>query len=190
MVKLNKLYTKQGDKGQTTLVDGSKIAKCSPQVSCYGDIDELNSFIGFARTIAQELNQSLIVNQLAQIQNDLFDIGAELASPPTQDTHKFAINAESIAQLESWIDQATKSTGELHSFVLPGGNQLNASLHMARAICRRAERSIIAFEQTASVRSEIIVYVNRLSDLLFALSRLASLELKTPEYLWKPGGGR
>jgi len=188
MVKLNRLYTRQGDKGETTLVDGSKILKCSPQVSAYGEIDELNSALGMARTLAEELNQQEITRQIARIQNDLFDIGAELASPPSADMPQYAISSESINQLEQWIDSATELTGELRSFVLPGGNQLNATLHLARAICRRAERSLLAFHKESPAREVILIYINRLSDLLFALSRVASKNLGSDEYLWKPGG--
>ena len=187
MVVLNKLYTKTGDEGSTALVDGSRVSKDSLQVDTYGEVDELNSVLGAVRTESDIENYSEISSAIAQIQNELFDIGAALATPQGFDKYPvFTVEEKHITQLETWIDNATEQVEALKSFVLPGGTRLNSQLHIARAISRRVERKIISLQQQIPVQKEITIYFNRLSDLLFALARLASSKANTPEYLWKP----
>ena len=184
MVKINKIYTKTGDDGTTGLVGGARVRKDSVKVSAYGDIDELNSFIGWARTIAT----ADFAEKLAQIQNELFDLGAELATPTDSKTNKVPkIPAAFATRLEQWIDEVTERVPELRSFVLPGGTELNARLHICRTVCRRAERSVLRLSQEEKVSSDAIIYLNRLSDFLFALARAESHRASVPEYLWKPG---
>lgn len=187
MVKINKIYTRTGDDGTTGLVGGDRIAKDHPRVNAYGDVDELNSLIGWARTLADESKLYVLLEKLEKIQHQLFDIGAILASPAGA-THSSlpTINEIKIKQLESWIDDATADLPELRSFVLPGGNQLNCSLHLARAVCRRTERAVLSLSRTEDVPKEILIYLNRLSDLLFAFARFASMQTGAREYLWSP----
>ncbi len=189
MVKINKVYTKTGDKGETGLVGGRRVPKESLRVSAFGDVDELNSHIGLARTIAERLERTTLVEELSILQNELFDIGSVLATAPGDEwPGMIQISDDHITKLEQWIDNATLSVPELRSFVLPGGSELNSTLHIARAVCRRSERSVITLSRGESVPEKIIIYLNRLSDLLFAYARKESITAGTPEYLWKPGG--
>ena len=188
MVKINRIYTKTGDDGKTGLVDGSRISKNSARVKTYGEVDELMSWIGWVRTYATTSQRKNLEDRLKIIQSELFDIGSILASPagaswPSMPT----ISKEQVTRLESWIDAITDSIPELRSFVLPGGNELNSALHVARAVCRRAEREIVALKEEEHVPTEILIYVNRLSDLLFAMAREESHAAGIPEYLWEPG---
>ncbi len=184
MVKINKLYTKTGDRGQTHLVGGDTIAKSSIKVDAYGDIDELNANIGVVRTLAQS-NQTL--NELlSTIQNELFDIGSIVATKAnTTWSGMRTITPKQIAFLEQQIDKTLEGIPELKSFVLPGGTLINAELHRCRTVCRRAERKLWALKEIESVDENILIYINRLSDLLFALSRKESHSTNTPEFLWK-----
>jgi cob(I)alamin adenosyltransferase len=188
MVKINKIYTRTGDDGTTGLIGGTRVSKCSEKVCAYGDIDELNSWVGLIRTVLDSARCAFAVNQLAIIQNVLFDLGAVLASPsdvtwPTKRT----IGAADIAQIESWIDDLTSQVAELRSFVLPGGTIPNSYLHIARTVCRRAERSIIGLSAEESIPSGLLTYINRLSDYLFALARYEITSAGQPEFLWSPG---
>jgi cob(I)alamin adenosyltransferase len=188
LVKINKIYTRTGDTGETGLVGGARVAKDSLRVEAYGAVDELNSHLGACRTLAQAQKRTGLTDKLEQIQNELFDIGAELATPP--DKHwpgMICVGTEQVARLEQWIDQLTENIPELRSFVLPGGSELNSALHLARTVCRRAERTIVKLSRTESVSKELIVYINRLSDLLFAMARFESHTAGLAEYLWKPG---
>jgi len=188
MVKINKIYTKTGDDGETHLVGGTRVAKDSLRVMAYGDIDELNSFIGFARTLATEQNIEVLVAQLTEIQNELFDLGSELATAGDQDWEGMIKAQESqTTRLEQWIDELCSGLPELTSFVLPGGTALNSILHIARAVCRRAERSVLTLSREEFVSKPARVYFNRLSDLLFAMARFESHRAGTEEYLWKQG---
>jgi len=191
MVKINRIYTRTGDDGTTGLVGGERVAKNSLRVAAYGEVDELNSILGLARTRAQAVGRAELEQKLETIQNELFDLGAELACAPGMDLSKMpTINAEQGARLESWIDQCTDGIPELRSFVLPGGTDLNGFLHLARAVCRRAERTVITLHQEEPVSEPVRVYINRLSDLLFAMARFESHAAGVPEYLWKPGASR
>jgi len=188
MVKLSKLYTGVGDKGETYLVGGALVSKCSLRVQAYGDIDELNSHIGAARTSMIDFYKEQ-ESQLAKIQNELFDIGSLLATAPNQSWEGMPrIDENHIRRLETDIDALTMQVPELRSFVLPGGSALNAQLHIARTICRRAERHILLLHKEESVQDSILVYVNRLSDYLFALARFVIVAEKKDEFLWVPGG--
>ena len=193
MVKINKIYTRSGDDGTTGLVGGSRIKKNDLRVKCYGELDELNSFIGWARTASENSGLIEIENQLAVIQNEIFDLGAYLASPEDSGEGVFkgvplSLNKTHIERLEQWIDKAVGNLPELKSFVLPGGSDLNSILHVARTVCRRTERSLLDLMEIQKVEGDALKYLNRLSDYLFSLARKASAESKLPEYLWKPGG--
>ncbi|MBX7145527.1 MAG: cob(I)yrinic acid a,c-diamide adenosyltransferase [Oligoflexia bacterium] len=191
MVKINKIYTKTGDDGSTGLVGGKRTAKDSLRVVAYGDIDELNCAIGVASACAARCGHKKICEQLELIQNELFDAGAELATPPGESWPGMeALNEPMILRLEGWIDQITDKLPELRSFVLPGSSELNAYIHLARAVCRRAERSCVTLTKHEALRPAIIVYLNRLSDFLFALARHASHLDKKAELLWVPASKR
>lgn len=191
MVKINKIYTKTGDDGTTGLVGGKRVSKDSPRVAAYGDVDEVNSAIGLAYAYADERGFKDICQKLLLIQQELFDIGAELATAPGDSWPGMeAINEAMSSRLEAWIDEVTESLPELRSFVLPGSSRLNGYLHLARAVCRRAERSCIALAKLETVRPALLVYFNRLSDFLFALSRHASSLEGKAENLWVPAAKR
>jgi len=203
MVKISKIYTRTGDDGETGLVGGSRVVKDDLRVEAYGQIDELNSWIGAVRTelalvaamptieVPDVPKVSEISNLIALVQNHLFDLGAELATPPEAEWPAMAhIGPEHTTILENQIDRCTASQPELRSFVLPGGSRLNSALHLSRTVCRRAERHVIAASREIPVSGGILIYLNRLSDLLFALARWSSLHLHNstePEYLWQPG---
>jgi cob(I)alamin adenosyltransferase len=186
MVKINKIYTRSGDKGTTGLVGGKRVKKNSLRVKCYGELDELNSFLGWARTEADRSNFKKVSEQLAVIQNEAFDLGAYLATPEDDKTMPLAISEKEITRLEAWIDSCIENLPELKSFVLPGGTTLNSVLHVARTICRRTERSVLDLMETEKVDETALKYLNRLSDYLFALARKTSALSNLPEYLWKP----
>lgn len=189
MVKINKIYTRSGDAGETGLVGGARVPKDSARVDAYGEVDELNALLGLARTLAEKEQVTALREKLAQLQNELFDLGAELATPadttyPTQ----VLLQPSQSQRLERWIDELIENLPELRSFVLPGGSELNSVLHLARTVCRRVERHVIALGRNELVREPLKIYLNRLSDLLFAMARYESHRSKSPEYLWKPGG--
>ena len=187
-MRLDKIYTKVGDKGSTLLATGQRVAKSSLRIEAYGTVDELNAQLGMLRDLSlKELNEHPIITQLFTIQNELFDIGAELASLPSPQnpSNPCHINMESVERLEQEMDQANENLPPLKNFVLPGGNTLNSQAHICRCICRRAERSTVRLHDEDSVRPEVRIYLNRLSDWLFIMSRLISHELSVPEVLWQ-----
>lgn len=191
MVTLNKIYTRTGDDGSTGLVGGIRVKKSSHKVSAYGDVDELNCHLGVCTTLVTEQNIQLLKDKLFIIQNELFDIGAELATPPDAtwpDMPK--ATQEHVTQLERWVDELNRSLPTLNSFILPGGTMLNAQLHVARAVCRRAERSIVLLQQEEVMSASILQYINRLSDLLFVMARVAAASAGALEYVWVPRGSR
>lgn len=191
MVKINRIYTRTGDDGSTGLVGGSRVSKTCPRVQAYGDIDELNSWLGYTIALLSTESLKLIAEMLTTVQNELFDIGSEMASPPGSDLEKLPlVGTERITQLETWIDQLTSGIPELHSFVLPGGSLPTSSLHVARTIARRAERSALALHQLEPLRVVPLRYLNRLSDLLFACARSSSHQLGIKETLWIPAATR
>lgn len=188
MVKINRIYTRTGDTGETGLVGGARVPKDCPRVEAYGDVDELNSILGWARTIADEQRIETLTPKLAEIQQSLFDLGSELATPPgAQWPGMILVSDSQITQLEGWIDELIADVPELRSFVLPGGSTLNSALHIARAVCRRAERSILRLSRQETVSGTVLIYINRLSDLLFAMARHESKRSGAPEYLWRAG---
>ena len=190
MVKINRIYTRTGDDGSTGLVGGTRIGKDSDRVNAYGDLDEFNAFLGMARTLAEKSARQEILTKLEIIQNEVFDIGAELASPYGADLSNLpTVKKEQAARLEGWIDELTCNLDELTSFVLPGGTELNGMLHITRAVCRRCERAVIRLHQSEPISDSVRIYLNRLSDLLFAMARFESDSARVPEYLWKPGAG-
>jgi cob(I)alamin adenosyltransferase len=178
-VRLTRIYTRGGDAGQTSLGDGSRIAKTDARIAATGDVDELNSFVGWARAAAD----GDVADALARIQNDLFDVGADLSVPPGKRQDPLRVTEEQVTRLELACDDWNAQLEPLKSFVLPGGSELAARLFLARAVCRRAERTVLDLDERSRLVS---VYLNRLSDLLFILGRVANLGGEEP--LWKPGG--
>ena len=187
MVKLNKIYTKTGDDGTTGLVRGPRRSKADLRIEAFGTIDEANSLIGLARTGTQSMPK--VDTILARVQNDLFDVGSDLATPGEDgpDEKSLRITAVQTEWLEKQIDHFNDGLAPLTSFVLPGGTPLAAQLHMARTVTRRAERLVVALiAEESDVNAEVLRYVNRLSDLLFVLARVANANgLK--DVLWAPG---
>ena len=179
-----KIYTKTGDKGMTSLVGGTRISKASLRIDTYGTIDELNSWIGLLRD--QSVNE-LRRDFLKEIQDRLFTIGSELASEIDQKKKKIPdLHESDIELLEKEMDKMDLEIPPLRAFVLPGGNQAVSFTHLARTVCRRAERLVIALSETAEANSLIIRYLNRLSDYLFVLSRKITQEIGSEEVAWKP----
>lgn len=176
-----KIYTKTGDKGQTSLFGGKKVSKASLRTEAIGSVDELNSVIGFAVT---EIKNAKLKNELLKIQHDLFAIGSALASPNTKYKRQNTKYLESrITGLEILIDLLTEKLPELQNFILPGGGKAGASLHLTRSICRRAERRVVLLTKE-KVAPEIIIYLNRLSDLLFTMARFVNYQERKKEIIW------
>lgn len=191
MVKINRIYTRTGDDGTTGLVGGARVLKNSMRVHAYGEIDELNSWLGFTASLATAPSLSAVIPTLAIIQNELFDIGSEIASPPGSDLKSLPlVQQERIDQLERWIDSFSGNLPELQSFVLPGGDQITSAFHVARTVARRAERSLLTLHEKEPIRDVPLRYVNRLSDLLFSLARYSANQLGTTEVLWVPAQTR
>lgn len=189
MVKLNKIYTRTGDDGTTGLVDGSRIAKHAPRMQAVGDVDEANSAIGVA-IVAMGAREE--ANWLTTIQNDLFDLGADLATPiPDGPDEPWALRivASQVARLEAQIDAMNETLSPLDSFILPGGSAAAASVHLARAITRRAERSATAATVDVALNPQALAYLNRLSDLLFVLARRLNGD-GAGDVKWVPGASR
>ena len=178
-----KIYTRTGDGGDTGLFDGTRVPKSDPRVAAYGDVDELNAWLGLVRT---EVTESELTAMLEQIQRDLFALGARLADPSHKiaaRVAKAAVTTEDISRLEGWIDQLESELPPLRRFILAGGSRGGALLHVARTICRRAERAMVSLGQDA-FEPELLVYVNRLSDLLFVMARAANRRAGTAETEW------
>lgn len=191
MVTLNKIYTRTGDDGTTGLVGGSRVKKTSLRVQAYGDIDELNSQIGLCATLCESADLAPLKEKLLLIQNELFDIGSELACPTGSSMPSIPTTTPAqVNRLETWIDELNTNLPTLQSFVLPGGSVPNAYMHISRCVCRRAERSILALHESESINEHLRHYVNRLSDLLFVMSRAAASLTGAQESLWKPGASR
>lgn len=186
MVKLNKIYTRTGDDGTSGLVDGSRVSKSSAQMAAIGDVDETNSLIGVAVTLAS----GAMHGQLTVIQNDLFDLGADIATPDKPLAWEpLRIVAAQVARLEVEIDAMNAHIPPLTSFILPGGSPLAAALHVARSASRRAERSAVAANAEASLNAQALAYLNRLSDWLFVAARAANSN-GGDDVLWVPGASR
>ncbi len=186
-MRLTKIYTKTGDKGDTRLATGEKLSKSSARIEAYGAVDELNSFIGLLQDSLSEYQTfSSLRTQLAQIQNELFDIGGELATPlPHLNTSRQQVVGKAeIERLEHELDAYNEDLPPLKNFVLPGGHKANSLAHVARTVCRRAERGVVRMRETEQVRDEALIYLNRLSDWFFVVSRYISCSLNIPEVLW------
>lgn len=187
MVKLNKIYTRTGDNGTTGLVRGPRRMKHDLRVACYGTIDEANSFIGMARLHTGSMPK--IDRLLTRVQNDLFDVGSDLATPgkDPDGVESLRVVPGQIEWLEQQIDAYNEGLGQLRSFVLPGGTPLAAALHVARTVVRRAERLVVELvAREPDVNPDTIVYLNRLSDLLFVMARVANNN-GAADLLWQPG---
>jgi len=183
-VRLTRIYTRGGDKGETSLGDGSRASKLDCRIGAFGTVDELNAALGVV--LAGELTQQLRA-VLGRVQNELFDVGADL-SVPWGVTDRLRVEQAQIDRLEADCDAFNEALPELKSFVLPGGTESAARLHVARTVCRRAERDAILAGREVELNPLVLVYLNRLSDLLFILSRAANAGGEEP--LWKPGGSR
>lgn len=191
MVTLNKIYTRTGDDGTTGLVGGTRIKKNAIRVAAYGDIDELNSHLGLCVTLCADSSFQTLRDKLTIIQNELFDIGSELACPAgTANPSIPTTTSAQVDRLEGWIDELNSTLPPLQSFVLPGGALLNAHLHIARAVCRRGERSVLELDESEPINEHTRHYLNRLSDLLFVMSRAAASLAGSKEFLWIPGASR
>jgi cob(I)alamin adenosyltransferase len=193
-IRLTRIYTRTGDKGTTALVGGKRVPKESGRIEAYGTVDELNSIIGIVRTYLAEYKDRLggdyawYSEMLRRIQNELFDVGSELATPPDGEYEgMYKIGAGEVKKLEEEMDLMEKALEPLNSFTLPGGGVLNAFLHQARTVCRRAERVLWAVKREEEIADQDIIYINRLSDHLFVQSRWIAKRLGEPEYLWDRG---
>jgi cob(I)alamin adenosyltransferase len=182
-VNLTRIYTRLGDGGETHLGDMSRVPKTDPRIEAYGTVDELNAAIGVA--LALPGLPERFTGWLQRIQNDLFDVGADLSVPLSDDRSRLRVAGEQTAWLEQACDEVNAELPALKSFVLPGGSSGAAQLHVCRTVCRRAERRVIACGD--AVNAECVRYLNRLSDLLFILSRAANVAAGTEEPLWEPG---
>src|SRR2546421_4447056 len=171
-VRLTRIYPRGGDKGETSLGDGSRVSKLDPRVAAIGDVDELNSLVGWA-------------GGLERVQNELFDLGADLSVPYAGNEDRLRVTQDAVGRLEEEIDAANATLPELKSFVLPGGSERAARLFVARAVGRRAERTVLAVPDTNPL---VAIYLNRLSDLLFVLARSANAEAGVDGPPWRPGG--
>jgi cob(I)alamin adenosyltransferase len=184
---INRVYTRRGDRGETSLAGGQRVPKDGPRIEAYGTVDELNSFLGAARVTVTEARLSPLAAILLRVQHELFNLGSILATLP-EDVHpqQARVTDAEVAQLEFEIDRMNADLPPLGSFVLPGGDRLNAELHICRTICRRAERATVALGRVESVPPEAVRYLNRLSDALFVFGRWASHVTGAPETLWEP----
>ena len=185
-IALNRIYTKGGDRGQTSLVGGERISKDALRIECYGTVDELNAFVGMATVSAEEAVPPL-VQILRRVQHELFNLGSILATRP-EDVHpkQPRVTSVEIQQLEQEIDAMNADLPPLRSFVLPGGSRISTELHACRTICRRVERIAVRLAREEQVPAEVIEYLNRLSDAFCVWSRWANHVLNVPEVLWEP----
>jgi cob(I)alamin adenosyltransferase len=184
MVNLNRIYTRSGDAGETSLGDGTRIAKTNDRVRAMGSVDELNSAIGLA--LLQSLPDAINA-MLSQVQNELFDLGADLSCPFKPNDESLRMTPTQVERIESWIDEVNEPLADLTSFILPGGTPAAAAVHLARAICRRAELDVLSID--AELNPALVQYINRLSDLLFVVARACN-ENGVDDVLWVPGKDR
>jgi len=185
MVYLSRIYTKTGDGGETGLGNGMRVAKDSGRVVAMGEVDELNALLGLVIVYGQ-----FEIELLRRIQNELFDLGADLCMPPLEDdSQALRITSLQVDRLELEIDRLNERLQPLRSFVLPGGTIASAWLHSARTVCRRAERAVVAVVNSESINANVLIYLNRLSDLLFVLARVANDDGQA-DVLWVPGQSR
>ena len=190
-IRITRVYTRRGDKGDTDLVGGPRVPKDSPRIEAYGTIDELNAALGVVRAFNQaELDRAPACAKLdailRRLQNELFDLGGELATPPDGfQTGRFRVGPPEVEAMEAIMDRCQAELDPLQSFILPGGGRVSALLHVARTVCRRAERDVLRLMREEDVGEWPLAYVNRLSDLLFVLSRWIGHHLGEQEYLWE-----
>jgi cob(I)alamin adenosyltransferase len=186
-IALNRIYTRRGDKGETSLVGGQRVPKNALRIDAYGTVDELNAMVGAACVSAGEARVEELARILRRVQHELFNLGSILATLP-EDVHprQPRVTGAEVRQLEEEIDQMNEGLPALRSFVLPGGCRLNTDLHLCRTVCRRAERVLVALAGEGHVPDEAIRYLNRLSDAFFVWSRRAAQVLGVPEVLWEP----
>jgi cob(I)alamin adenosyltransferase len=186
MVYLSRIYTKTGDQGDTALGDGSRVAKDHPRVAAYGSVDELNAALGLLLAHHPEMSEAEL---LRGIQNDLFDVGADLCVPQPDGEAagaRLRVNAEQVVRMEAAIDRLNEKLKPLTSFILPGGQPAAAWCHVARTVCRRAERDVVTLARTETINPHVVIYLNRLSDLLFVLARALNQD-GLADVLWAPG---
>ena len=192
-VRITRVYTRTGDRGETALVGGKRVPKDSLRIEAYGTIDELNSIVGLARAFNEEKladgeAHRFLDTLLRQIQDELFDLGSELATPPDFfQQGMYRVSESEVKKIEQLIDECQEELEPLKSFVLPGGGRIGAYLHQCRTVCRRAEREILRLSRAEELSEWPIKYVNRLSDLFFVLSRWISKKTGKDEYLWQRG---
>jgi cob(I)alamin adenosyltransferase len=192
-IRITRVYTRTGDRGETALVGGRRVPKDAPRIEAYGTVDELNAVLGLARAFnAERLGDGegprWLDETLRRLQNQLFDLGSELATPEDAVYEgMYRVRQADVTELEQLIDRCQKELQPLKSFVLPGGGRVGAFLHQARTVCRRAEREILRLSRVEPLPEWPLRYVNRLSDLLFVLSRWVARRLGEPEYLWERG---
>jgi cob(I)alamin adenosyltransferase len=190
-IRITRVYTRRGDQGDTDLVGGPRVPKDSPRIEAYGTVDELNAAIGVVRAVnATESKRARACRELdgilRRLQSELFDLGGELATPASEYREgMFKIGAAEVAALERLMDRCQKDLQPLKSFVLPGGGRVSAFLHVARTVCRRAERDVLRLMRREDIGEFPLAYLNRLSDLLFVLSRWIGRHLKEREFLWE-----
>jgi cob(I)alamin adenosyltransferase len=186
-----KIYTRTGDRGETGLFGGKRVAKDDIRVEAYGEVDELNALLGLCVARIEEDGDAEMAGRLRAVQADLFALGANLATPAPEDggrpnDHLPPLPGERVAEMERWIDEADELNPPLRNFILPGGTEAAALLHLARTVCRRAERRVITFMRDAKVEPEVVIYLNRLSDLLFTLARSANRRAGREDVPWVP----
>jgi cob(I)alamin adenosyltransferase len=192
-VRITRVYTRTGDDGTTALVGGARVPKDSARIAAYGTIDELNASLGLARVfneerLAESEGHRWLDGELRQLQNELFDLGSELATPEEAVYEgMFRFSAQEVKRLERLMDQCQKELEPLKSFILPGGGRIGGFLHQCRTICRRAEREILALSREETINPYTQQYVNRLSDVFFVLARWVGKRLGEQEYLWERG---
>ncbi len=184
---MNRIYTRTGDEGETGLFGGGRVRKSHLRVRAYGEVDELNAALGWAIARLPE-SETEVRHRLTIVQGDLFTLGAHLATPMNAASrqHIPPLPDDRAAAFEQWIDEAEEELEPLRSFILPGGSQAGAALHLARTVCRRAERHVVELAAETAIDGAILVYLNRLSDLLFDLARLVNRRADVPETPWRP----
>jgi cob(I)alamin adenosyltransferase len=192
-ISITRVYTRTGDRGDTALVGGRRVPKDSPRIEAYGTLDELNAVVGLARTFNEERlaegeHHRWLDEVLRRIQNELFDLGSELATPPGAEYEgMFRVGEAEVTALERLMDRCQKDLEPLKSFTLPGGGRINAFLHQARTVCRRAEREVLRLSRVEPIGEWPLRYLNRLSDAFFVLGRWVARRMGEKEYLWERG---
>ena len=190
-IRITRVYTRRGDQGETDLVGGARVTKDGPRIEAYGTVDELNAAVGVVRAVNAALHARSRAGReldaiLRKLQNELFDLGGELATPPSEfRPGMFRVGAAEVKALETCMDGCQKDLQPLKSFVLPGGGRVSALLHVARTVCRRAERDVLRLMRSEDIGEWPLAYLNRLSDLLFVLSRWIGHHLGEREFLWE-----